>query len=86
MMSEGLFQENTRVPVMPEEPRPHKYASLQEAITKTEAELNEVFTVYVADPSKILMHPMFGELNYEQQIHYLDKHVRHHLRQFGLVD
>ena len=86
MMSDRLFQENTRVPVMPEEPRPHKYASLQEAISKTEAELNDVFAVYAADPSKILMHPMFGELNYEQQIHYLDKHVRHHLRQFNLVD
>jgi len=86
MMSEGQFQENTKVPVMPDEPRPHKYSSLQEAITKTETELNDVFTVYAADPSKILMHPMFGELNYEQQIHYLDKHVRHHLRQFGLVD
>ncbi len=86
MMSDGLFQENTRVPVMPEEPRAHKYASLQEAIAKTEKELNDVFTVYAADASKVLMHPMFGELNYEQQVHYLDKHVRHHLRQFGLVD
>jgi hypothetical protein len=86
MMSDGLFQENTRVPVMPEEPRPHKYAGLPEAIDKTEAELNDIFTVYAADPSKVLMHPMFGELNYEQQVHYLDKHVRHHLRQFGLVD
>ena len=85
MMSDGLFQENTRVPVMPEEPRPHKYSSLAEAITKMEAELNEVFAFYASDTSKILMHPMFGELNYEQQIHYLDKHVRHHLRQFGLV-
>ncbi len=86
MMSEGLFQENTRVPVMPEEPRPHKYSGLQEAITKAEEELNEVFTVYAAEPSKVLMHPMFGELNYEEQIHYLDKHVKHHLRQFNLVD
>jgi len=86
MMSEAQFQENTKVAVMPEEPRPHKYASLQEAITKTEPELNDVFAIYAADPSKKLMHPMFGELNYEQQVHYLDKHVRHHLRQFGLVD
>ena len=86
MMSDGLFQENTRVPVMPEEPRPHKYSGLQEAITKAEEELNDVFTVYAADPSKVLMHPMFGELNYQEQIQYLDKHVKHHLRQFNLVD
>ena len=85
MMSDGLFKENTRVPVMPEEPRPHKYASLAEAITKVETELKDVFTVYADDPSKKLMHPMFGELNYEEQITYLDKHVKHHLRQFGLI-
>lgn len=85
MMSDGLFQENTRVPVMPEEPRPHKYSSLAEAITKMESELNDVFTFYAPDPLKTLMHPMFGELNYEQQMYYLDKHVRHHLRQFGLI-
>ena len=86
MMSDALFQENTKVPVMPEEPRPNKYSSLEEAITKMEAELNDMFTVYATDPSILFMHPMFGELNYEQQLHYLDKHVRHHLRQFMLVD
>lgn len=86
VLSNKHFKENTRVPVMPEEPRPHKYSSLSEAIAKTEAELNDVFVVYAADPLKKLMHPVFGELDYEQQIHYLYKHARHHLRQFGLID
>lgn len=86
MMSDAPFRENTKVPVMPEEPHPHKYSSLQEAISKTEAELNDVFTVYAPDPAQTFNHPLFGELNYAEQIQYLDKHVRHHLRQFGLVD
>ena len=86
MMTEAPFKENTKVPVMPEEPRAHKYASLEEAIAKTETELQDVFTAYAAEPSKKLMHPMFGELNYQEQVQYLDKHIRHHLRQFGLVD
>ena len=86
MMTEAPFKENTKVPVMPEEPRAHKYASLEEAIAKTETELQDVFTAYAAEPSKKLMHPMFGELNYQEQVHYLDKHLRHHMRQFGLVD
>ena len=86
VMSDAPFAENARVPVMPEEPRAHKYSSLAEAIAKLEPEINDVFTVYAADSSKTLTHPMFGELDYDQQIHYLDKHVRHHLRQFGLVD
>ena len=86
MMSNEPFKENTRVPVMPEEPRAHKYASLEEAIAKLEPEINDMFVVYDADPHKKLMHPMFGELDYEQQIHYIYKHVGHHLRQFGLID
>jgi hydroxymethylglutaryl-CoA reductase len=86
VMSDQPFAANTRVPVMPEEPRSHKYSSIAEAIAKLEPEISDVFTVYAADPSKTLMHPMFGELDYEMQVRYLDKHVRHHLRQFGLVD
>ena len=83
MMSNEHFKENTRVPVMPEEPRAHKYASLEEAIAKTETELHDIFTAYADQPGKKLMHPMFGELDYEQQIHYLYKHAQHHLRQLN---
>lgn len=86
LLSELPFRENTKVPVMPEEPRSHKYSSLEEAISKTEEELKEIFTVYTSNPSLVLMHPIFGELNYAEQVQYLDKHFRHHLRQFGLID
>ena len=86
MMSNHPFQENIRVSVMPEDPKPHKYADLKEAIAKTETELMDVFTWYDNNPLGKLMHPMFGKLDYEQQIHYLYKHAYHHARQFGLVD
>ena len=86
LLTDQQFQENTKSGVMPEEPRPHKYTSIEEAIAKLEPEIADVFNVYAPDHSKILMHPAFGELDYELQIRYLDKHVRHHLRQFGLVD
>ena len=86
LLSDAPFKENTRVPMMPPEPRPHKYATLQEAIEKTAVEMEHVFTVYTENPSLLLMHPVFGELDYALQMRYLDKHVRHHLRQFGLVD
>lgn len=86
VLSEEPFSKNIRVPVVPEEPRPYKYNSLEEAIQKTATELADVFTVYASETDKKLMHPMFGELNYAEQVHYLDKHVRHHLRQFGLIN
>jgi hypothetical protein len=84
LLTDLPFLENTKSAVMPEEPRPHKYATIEEAIAKLEPEIDAVFTFYAADPSKTLMHPVFGELDYELQLRYLDKHVRHHLRQFGL--
>jgi hypothetical protein len=86
ILSDQPFNQNTKVAVMPEEPRPHKYGSLAEAITQMEPELTDVFAAYAAEPSKTLMHPVFGELDYENQLRYLDKHARHHLRQFGLID
>lgn len=86
LMTDQQFGENTKSPVVPEEPRPHKYANIEEAIAKLEPEIDDVFNTYAPDHSKLLMHPAFGELDYELQIRYLDKHIRHHLRQFGLVD
>lgn len=86
VLSEEPFSKNIHVPVVPEEPRPYKYNSLEEAIQKTATELADVFTVYASETDKKLMHPMFGELNYAEQVNYLDKHVRHHLRQFGLIN
>lgn len=86
IMTDQLFRENTRVPVMPEEPRPHKYDSLEEAIARLEPELNDVFVAYAADARKTTLNPIFGDLDYEQQINLLHKHALHHLRQFGLAD
>ncbi len=86
ILSDLPFRENTKVPVMPEEPRPHKYTSLEEAIQKMEPELKAVFTVYANNPGHTTFNPMFGPLSYEQQVHLLYKHAMHHLRQFGMVD
>lgn len=86
LLSDALFQQNTRVPVMPEEPLPYRCTSIQEAIKNVAYERDQVFAVYQTDPSLTLMHPMFGPLNYAAQIHYLHKHISHHLRQFSLVN
>lgn len=85
LMTEIPFKENTKSPVISEEPYPHKLASLQEAIEKLEIELQEVFKVYENENGKTIMNPSFGALNYEQQIQLLHKHAIHHLNQFGLL-
>jgi hypothetical protein len=84
LASEQPFKENIRLPVMPEEPRAHKYGSMEEAIEKLRPELEAVFAYYAADPERTSHNPVFGDLNYEQQVNLLYKHARHHLRQFGV--
>lgn len=85
IMSEIPFKENTKSPVLAEEPAPHKFASLEEAINKLEEELNDMFEVYEKDNATPLNHPVFGELDYAQQVQLTHKHAMHHLKQFGLV-
>lgn len=85
MLSDKPFKENTKMPLLPEEPHKHKYATLEEAIGKVKTELQDLFTVYENDATKTTLNPMFGYLNYAEQVHLLYKHAQHHLRQFGLV-
>lgn len=84
LASDQPFKENIRLPVVPEEPRPHKYGSMEAAIEKLRPELEAVFAYYADDPERTSHNPVFGDLNYEQQVNLLYKHARHHLRQFGV--
>jgi oxepin-CoA hydrolase/3-oxo-5,6-dehydrosuberyl-CoA semialdehyde dehydrogenase len=84
LMSEKEFRENTKSPILPEEPLPLRYSTIGEAITDLEDQVKNFFDYFSDDPEKKTLHPAFGELNFEEwvQLHY--KHVKHHLKQFGI--
>ncbi len=84
LMSEKEFRENTRAPVLPEEPLPLQYATMQEAITDLKEQVNDFFNYFADDPGKKTIHPAFGELNFEEWVQLHHKHVKHHLKQFGV--
>ncbi len=84
MMSEKPFRPNTRNPLMSEEALPLQYQTVQAAIGVLQEELIDFFLAYEKDPSRIILNPIFGELNFEQNVHLLYKHALHHLRQFGM--
>lgn len=87
LMSDKQFRENTKAPlsIIGEEPFPVHYPSVEDAVNKLEKEVNHFFHFYDANPGVTAVHPVFGELNFEEwgRLHY--KHVTHHLRQFGLL-
>ena len=83
LLSDKEFRENTKAPVLPEEPLPLHYASMQEAMDDIKKSVNDFFEFFKIDPSKTTLHPAFGELNFDEWVQLHHKHVTHHLKQFG---
>jgi len=84
MMSNKPFKENTKNPLMSEEPAPPRYKTVQGAIGALQQELIYFFEAFEKDPALITRNPFFGDLNFEQNLQLLYKHALHHLRQFGV--
>lgn len=85
LMTDKPFKENLRNPLLPEQPRPLRYNTVQAAISALQEELIYFFNVFENDPSRITRNPFFGDLNFEENVQLLYKHALHHLRQFGVV-
>jgi len=84
LMSDKPFKENTKNPLLGEEPRPLRYKTVQAAIGALQQELIYFFEVFEKDHNLITRNPFFGDLNFEQNVQLLYKHSLHHLRQFGV--
>jgi hypothetical protein len=84
MMSEKPFKENTKNPLLAEEPAPLHFKTVQAAIGALQQELIYFFEAFEKDPALITRNPFFGDLNFEQNVQLLYKHAIHHLRQFGV--
>jgi len=84
MMSDKPFKENTRNPLMGEEPPAHRYKTVQGAIGCLHQELIYFFEAFEKEPQLVTRNPFFGDLNFEQNVQLLYKHAFHHLKQFGV--
>ena len=84
LLSEKEFRENTKAPVLPEDPLPVRTKDISEARKELENEVNEFFYFFRDDPEKTTLHPVFGALNFSEWILLHYKHVKHHLKQFGV--
>lgn len=87
LMSDKQFRENTKAPtnIIGEEPLPAHFKTVEEAINQMDKEVHHFFDFYAADKQVTAVHPVFGELNFEEWVLLHYKHVTHHLRQFGLL-
>ncbi len=84
LMSEKEFRENTKAPVLPDEPFPVRYARMDESVADLERQVQYFFQYFSGDAEKKTLHLVFGELNFEEWVQLHHKHVKHHLKQFGV--
>jgi hypothetical protein len=85
LMSEKPFKENTKNPIISEEPPAPRKHTKEAAIGKLKEELISFFTAFENNPDSKTINPVFGELNFEENVQLLHKHALHHLKQFGVT-
>ena len=87
LLSDKEFRENTKAPanIVAEEPLPVRFASMDEALDNLDKSIAAFEKHFANGGDEKTLHPVFGELNYEEWVLLHYKHVRHHLKQFGMV-
>ena len=87
LFSDKEFRENTKAPasVIGEDALPLRYATIEAALEKLADSITAFENYFKEAPLKTTLHPVFGELNFEEWVLLHYKHVMHHARQFGLV-
>ncbi len=85
LLSEKEFRENTKAPVLPEEPLPLKFTTMQEAVDDLKQQIKLFADKFSSGEIVTSQHPVFGDLNFEEWVLLHYKHVVHHARQFGLI-
>ncbi len=86
MMSDKEFRPNTKNPTLSESGYPLKFADMPTAIQKLKNAIEAFEKHFTDNPQKTELHAIFGNLNFDEWVHLMYKHARHHLRQFMLIE
>jgi len=84
IMSDIPFKENTKNILLGDRPEPIEHLNYEDAILELEKEIIDMFEVYHGKPDLRIRNPIFGDLNFEQNLALLYKHALHHLKQFSI--
>lgn len=85
LLSDKLFRENTKAPsqLIGERPRPLKFSTIAEAKENLANAVKEFVDYFNKNETAKTLHPVFGELNFDEWVLLHYKHVVHHLKQFN---
>lgn len=87
ILSDEPMAPNTKNPVMPENETPAlKKPDLKSAIDQLEDEIQAFFAYFRQYPYAKPVHPLLGPISQQEWLKFQTKHVKHHLRQFNLIE
>ncbi len=79
------IKQGVKSPLIGEGLPPYVNASLQDAISELQTELQHFASYYAANPSATHIQPRLGALKHDEWIIFHGKHFTHHFKQFGLI-
>ncbi|WP_339662138.1 DUF1569 domain-containing protein [uncultured Polaribacter sp.] len=83
--TENELQTGFKASFLAEEPNELKFSSIAEAIDDLIKQVAIFVKVFSDDTNRTVVHPFFGELDFEDWQKFQVKHFTHHFKQFGLV-
>jgi hypothetical protein len=86
LLSEKMFRENTAAPMLPEQPFAVRAASMNDSLQDLQTQIAKFHQLFTDGVLQRTLHPVFGELDYNEWVLLHYKHIYHHARQFGLLD
>jgi hypothetical protein len=87
LYSDQPYEKNIKNPIMPEnEPPPLRKPDLQSAKEQLLKEIDDFFDFFEQQPEATPVHPIFGALDKDGWLTFQYKHMRHHFKQFGILN
>ena len=83
--SENELQMGFRAAYLSDGPAKLKFNSIKEAIDDLDYQVQQFVRVFKKEEDRIVVHPFFGELDFEYWEKFQVKHFTHHFKQFDLL-
>lgn len=84
-MSDKPFKPETKNPLLSATPPALRNTDIKTAIQELQNEIENFISFFKINPNAETLNPIFGYLNYTENLHLLHKHAIHHLTQFELL-
>lgn len=79
------YEKNFQNPMFAKGLPPLRKPSLEAAIEQLEDEMKAFFEHHEVNPQAIEVHPIYGNMTYDEWMYFQTKHMMHHMSQFGLL-